>query len=140
MRGRRAGQALPDLRGQLHLILTGDRQQCLPIVLQHLRRLIAGELHHARQHATALARAIAAPRVGRDRGHRVIRQQIQCHVEEGRARRRPRQRLQHQLSQLTRLFSGQRQQYALAVVARARGVMQVEDGADRVTHSEAPCR
>ncbi|WP_232463107.1 hypothetical protein [Stenotrophomonas sp. WZN-1] len=133
--GNGRGQATPYLRRQLQLILSGDRQQCLPVVLQQLWRLIAGELHHAGQQLAALAISIATPGLDTDRRNRFVGQQIQRHVEKGRTGRTPGEGQQHQRTELVRLLSGQRQQHALAVVARARGVMQVEDGADRVAHA-----
>lgn len=81
--GRR--QAPPHLRSQLQLILTGNRQQGLPVVLQHLRRLVAGEFDHAGQQLTALTITIAMPGLGTDRRNRFVGQQIQRHVEKGRA-------------------------------------------------------
>ncbi|VTQ73921.1 Uncharacterised protein [Stenotrophomonas maltophilia] len=85
LHGNDGGQALPYLRSQLQLVFGGQRQQGLPVVLQHLRRLVAGEFDHAGQQFAALAIPIAAPGLGTDRHNRFIGQQIQRHVEKGRA-------------------------------------------------------
>ena len=63
MRGHPRWQGLPHLRGQLHLVFGGQHQQCVPVALQHLRRLVAGELdHHIARPGPALDRfELAAP-------------------------------------------------------------------------------
>jgi len=76
-------QCLPDLRGQLDVILDGDFQQRPPIVLERVRRLVAGKLQHAGQQLAALAVTIAPPSVNTDRGDSLVRQQIQRRIEEG---------------------------------------------------------
>ncbi|MNV74480.1 hypothetical protein D3C71_1677020 [compost metagenome] len=100
-----------------------------------MRCLVAGELQHAGQQFAALTVPVAAPGIGTDRGHRVIGQQVQHHVQEGGAGRRPGQGLQDQRAQLVAVLAGQVQQPVQAVIACAARIMQIENRADRVTHA-----
>ncbi|MNI42039.1 hypothetical protein D3C73_963110 [compost metagenome] len=135
VRRERRRQCLPDLRGQLDVILDGDRQQRAPVLLQHLRRLVAGELQHAGQQLTALAVTIAPPGIDTDRRDSFIRQQIQRRIEEGGAGRAALQRLQQQRAKPGAVFAGQGQQHAQAVIACARRIVRIEDGGDGVAHA-----
>ncbi|SET23956.1 hypothetical protein [Stenotrophomonas indicatrix] len=134
----RRRQGLPDLRSQLDVILDGDLQQRLPIVLQRVRRLVAGKLQHAGQQLVALAVTIAPPGVNTDRGDSLVRQQIQGRVEEGGAGRAAVQRPQQQRAKLEAVFAGQGQQHGQAVIACARRIVRIEDGGDRIAHAGLP--
>jgi len=117
------------------VILDGDLQQRLPIVLQRVRRLVAGKLQHAGQQLAALAITIATPGLAADRHDGLIRQQIQRRIEEGRAGRAANQRLQQQRAKLGAVFAGQGQQHGQAVIARVRRIVRIKDGGDRIAHT-----